>query len=189
MSLSPIPSFTAPSINAARQGGDLGSFDKGKERQTLMPLAQSVMTYMLRWKPNTKMMTIKLPHSFLTKRWTHGAEIDFGDMGSGGMHTSTSCAAPAHSDNHILIVVPHCASLYNGIIEVFLSMSLICFIFPFQAKSKKHRTWTWTGTKCVHLVQNKIEPGCPFVRTVDSPVCPGSFYYAKISSRFSQDFF
>ena len=53
-------------------------------------------------------------------------------MGSGGMHTTTSCAAPAHSDNHILIVVPHCASLNNGIFEVFLSMSLICFIFPFQ---------------------------------------------------------
>ena len=72
---------------------------------------------------------------------THGAEIDFGDMGSGGMHTSTSCAAPAHSDNHILIVVPHCASLNNGIFEVFLSMSLIVIVlhlsFP-AAGAKLH---------------------------------------------------
>ena len=29
--------------------------------------------------------------------------------------------------------VPHCASLNNGIFEVFLSMSLICFIFLFQS--------------------------------------------------------
>ena len=68
----------------------------------------------------------------------HGAEIDIGDMGSGGTHTSTSCAAPAHPDNHKLIVVPHCASLNNRILEGFQHVAdLLHLSFP-AAGAKLH---------------------------------------------------